>query len=67
MKHLITLVLLCVASTAFAQIKMQGVVKDSSGVALELANVIAMNDSTKTLESFAVTNDKGRYNLSLSN
>ncbi len=65
MKKIIVLLCLVVASNSFAQIKMQGVVKDSIGTPLELANVIAINQETSALESFAVTNDKGKYILSL--
>lgn len=66
MKKIFTLMLLVVASHSFAQIKVEGVVKDSIGAPLELANVIAINQETKILESYAVTNDKGRFKLSLS-
>ncbi len=65
MKHLFLLLCLAVASNSFAQIKMQGVVKDSIGTSLELANIIAINQETNALESFAITNDKGKYILSL--
>lgn len=65
MKHIFLTLLLCVASLSFAQIKVEGVVKDSIGEPLELANVIAINQVTKSLESYAVTNDKGRFKLSL--
>ncbi len=65
MKHILTTLLLLVASTSFAQVKFEGVVKDSTGVALELANVIAINQETKILESYAITNDKGRFKLNL--
>ncbi|MDY2585759.1 TonB-dependent receptor [Winogradskyella aquimaris] len=65
MKNILTLLFLVVASSTFAQIKMQGVVKDSIGTPLELANVIAINQETNGLESYAVTNDKGKYTLSL--
>lgn len=57
--------LLIVAGQTFAQIKVEGIVKDSVGSPLELANVIAINQSTKILESYGVTNDKGKYKLSL--
>ena len=60
MKKLIIIALLCVASTTYAQIKLQGVVKDSTGVVLELANVIAINQETSTLESYGITDAKGR-------
>jgi Carboxypeptidase regulatory-like domain/Outer membrane protein beta-barrel family len=65
MKKILMLLFVVVASSSFAQVKMQGVVKDSIGTPLELANVIAINQETSALESFAVTNDKGKYVLSL--
>ncbi|WP_282043680.1 TonB-dependent receptor [Winogradskyella flava] len=65
MKRILILLFLVVTSTSFAQIKMQGVVKDSIGSPLELANVIAINQETSALESYAITNDKGKYVLSL--
>lgn len=65
MKKILVLLFLVVGSTSFAQIKMQGIVKDSIGAPLELANVIAINQETNGLESYAVTNDKGKYVLSL--
>ncbi len=57
--------LLMVAGHAFAQVKMEGIVKDSIGNPLELANVIAINQDTKALESYAITNDDGYYKLAL--
>ena len=65
MKNLLVLLCLVVASNSFAQIKMQGIVKDSIGKPLELANIIAINQDTKALESYAITNDEGKYILSL--
>ena len=65
MKKLLALLCVLVAGSSFAQIKMQGVVKDSIGTPLELANIIAINQETNTLESYAITNDKGKYVLSL--
>ncbi|WP_299525708.1 carboxypeptidase regulatory-like domain-containing protein [Winogradskyella sp.] len=65
MKKIIVLLCLVVAGNSFAQIKMQGVVKDSIGQPLELANIIAINQETSALESYAITNDKGKYILSL--
>ncbi|MEO1030225.1 MAG: TonB-dependent receptor [Bacteroidota bacterium] len=65
MKKALLLLCLIVASNSFAQVRMQGVVKDSIGTPLELANVIAINQETNALESYAVTNDKGKYILSL--
>ncbi|MFD2551979.1 carboxypeptidase regulatory-like domain-containing protein [Bizionia sediminis] len=65
MKHLVTAVLLLVGCATFSQVKIQGVVKDSIGNPLELANVIAINQQTNKLESYGITNDQGRYKLAL--
>ncbi|TXE06819.1 TonB-dependent receptor [Gelidibacter salicanalis] len=65
MKHFITLALLLVVGTAVAQIKIEGVVKDSIGNPLELANVIAINQETKGLESYGISNAQGQYKLAL--
>jgi hypothetical protein len=65
MKNLILLALLFVTSIASAQVTVRGVVKDSIGTPLELANVIAINKETKTMASYAITNDKGLFKLDL--
>jgi hypothetical protein len=65
MKQLITTIIFLVAYTTFAQVKVEGVVKDSIGSPLELANVIAINQETKALDSYGITNDEGRYRLNL--
>ncbi|NQX86753.1 MAG: carboxypeptidase regulatory-like domain-containing protein [Flavobacteriaceae bacterium] len=65
MKRIITTMLLVVASLSFAQVEVVGVVKDSIGNPLELANVVAINQETKALDSYGITNDDGRYKLNL--
>jgi len=65
MKKLFIILLLLAVQQSFAQIKLEGVVKDSIGNPLELANVIAINQTSNTLESYAITNDQGRYKLNL--
>jgi len=65
MRHIFTTILLLAVGQTFAQIKMEGIVKDSIGNPLELANVIAINQETKALESYGITNDKGYYRLTL--
>ena len=64
MKKILFLALLATASLN-AQVQMQGLVKDSLDVPLELANVVAINDSTNTLESYGITNQEGKYKLEL--
>lgn len=65
MRKLVSIVLLLVVNVTFAQIRVEGVVKDSIGNPLELANVIAINQDTKKLDSYGITNDEGRYKLAL--
>jgi hypothetical protein len=65
MKKLILLMLFITASSTFAQVKLEGVVKDSIGNPLELANVIAINQETQKLDSYGITNSDGRYKLSI--
>lgn len=65
MKKIIMLLMLCAVGASFAQVKVEGVVKDSIGNALELANVIAINQQTKALESYGITNAQGQYKLTL--
>ncbi|MBB5268877.1 TonB-dependent receptor [Algibacter amylolyticus] len=64
-KKLILIVLIGFANAAMAQIKLEGIVKDSIGAPLELANVIAINQETKTLQSYGITDQAGFYRISL--
>ena len=65
MKQISCFLLLLAVQLSFSQIKLEGVVKDSIGQPLELANVIAIIQETNVLESFGISNDQGRYKLSL--
>lgn len=65
MKKLYCLLLLLVASNSYTQIKVEGVVSDSLNTPLELANVVAINQETKGLESYGITNEQGNYKLEL--
>ena len=66
MKNFFLLVLSTFALSFFAQtIKFDGVVQDSIKKPLEMANVMAINTATKAMESYGITNDKGRFSLSL--
>ena len=65
MKKIFTLLTIIVALNSYSQVRMSGVVKDSIGAPLELANVIAINQETKALESYGITDSKGEYKLAL--
>jgi hypothetical protein len=60
------LLLLFISSVSFSQIvKFEGVVQDVGKTPLEMANVMAVNTATKAMDSYAITNDKGKYLLNL--
>ncbi|MAN59236.1 MAG: TonB-dependent receptor [Flavobacteriaceae bacterium] len=68
MKNIIVSALLtfCIGSVALGQsITVRGFIKDSIGEPLELANVIATEPSSGAIESYAITNYEGRYQLDL--
>ncbi len=65
MKNILCVLLFCTINITFSQIKLEGTVKDSIGTPLELANVVAINQETKALDSYGITNSDGRFKLSL--
>lgn len=46
-------------------IKLEGIVTDNSKIGLEMANVMAVNQQTKAMDGYSITNDKGKFQLSL--
>ena len=65
-KNLFSLLLFFTTIISFSQnITFQGIVKDTTNVPLEMANVMAVNQITKGVDSYSITNDKGKFQLSL--
>lgn len=46
-------------------VRMEGVVLESGKTPLEMANIIAINQATKGMDAYAITNEKGNYFLNL--
>ena len=46
-------------------IKFDGFITDSKAVPLEMANVMAVNQATKAVDSYSITNDKGKFQMAL--
>ena len=65
MKKIICVALLLATTFTFAQVKLQGVVRDSLQTPLELANVVAINQATSGLESYGITDANGNFKLQL--
>ena len=67
MKKIIFIITMALSMSAISQnIRVEGFVKDSTGLGLEMANVMAINKETKAMDAYAITNEKGRYFLNLS-
>ena len=66
MKKLLFICIMALSMSAISQnIRFEGTVKDSTGVALEMANVMAINNATKAMDAYAITNAAGKYQLNL--
>ena len=66
MKNLFLGVLFFISSLSFSQsIRLEGIISDSKALPVEMANVMAVNQATKAMDSYGITNDKGKYSLSL--
>src|SRR5690606_18740317 len=66
MKKLITTFLLVFITVVQAQnIKVQGIVTDSQGNTVEMANIMAINVNENKMDGYSITGDKGQYQLSL--
>ena len=46
-------------------VRFEGVIQDSGKAPLEMANIMAMNTVAKTMDAYAITNDKGKFVLNL--
>jgi len=64
-KFLLIVTILCVTIASAQSIKVKGIIKDSLGVPLEFANVIATVVNSGAIESYGITNYEGRYQLDL--
>ena len=65
MKRLLLALALLLSALSYSQtVKYQGIVRDSVGI-LEMANVMAVNKATKAMDSYNITNEKGRFQLIL--
>ncbi len=66
MKNFLQVFLLLATTTLFSQnIRFEGVVQDTNKAPLEMANVMAVNQDSKAMDAYAITNDKGKFVLNL--
>ena len=65
MKKILLIAILMVTGVSSAQIELTGIVKDSIGDPLEMANVVAIDTVAKRIASYGFTDAKGFYKLEL--
>lgn len=66
MKKILLLALFFISTITFSQtIRFEGVILESGKAPLEMANIMAVNQATKGMDGYAITNDKGRFVLNL--
>ncbi|MBF4466662.1 carboxypeptidase-like regulatory domain-containing protein [Flavobacterium sp. LC2016-12] len=66
MKNILFSVILLMTSITFAQtVRFDGFIQDEQKNPLEMANIMAVNNGTKAMDSYGITNDKGKFQLSL--
>ncbi|MBE9576113.1 carboxypeptidase-like regulatory domain-containing protein [Flavobacterium proteolyticum] len=66
MKKIFFILIMALTSSAFSQnIRFEGTVKDTTGVGLEMANIMAVNQQTKAMDAYAITNEAGKFILTL--
>jgi hypothetical protein len=66
MRHFYFLFFLLFSAAAICQnVRFEGTIQDNNGAALEMANVMAVNNTTKAMDSYVITNDKGKFSLVL--
>lgn len=66
MKKALIILFFCIVGISNAQnIKVHGVVTDSLGTVIEMANVMAVNLDTDKMDGYSITGEKGQYALNL--
>ena len=67
MKKIVFIAIFIVTGALSAQITFNGIIKDSIGNPLEMANVIALDTVAKRVASYGFSDDKGNFKLELKN
>ncbi|MBS7229882.1 carboxypeptidase-like regulatory domain-containing protein [Flavobacterium psychroterrae] len=66
MNKILCFVAFLLTSVSFSQsVRFDGFIQDEQKNPLEMANIMAVNNSTKAMDSYGITNDKGKFQLTL--
>nr|WP_294781410.1 carboxypeptidase-like regulatory domain-containing protein [uncultured Flavobacterium sp.] len=64
-KALFIFFLLFTAVSFSQSVRFDGIIQDEQKNPLEMANIMAINNGTKAMDSYGITNDKGKFQLTL--
>ncbi|RKR09692.1 outer membrane receptor protein involved in Fe transport [Flavobacterium sp. 90] len=66
MNKIFILLAFLITSISFSQsVRFDGFIQDEQKNPLEMANIMAVNVATKAMDSYGITNDKGKFQLTL--
>ena len=65
MKKILYLFLFSSTALFSQNVRLEGLILEYGKIPLEMANVMAINQATKGMDAYAITNDKGKYLLNL--
>ncbi|WP_264526184.1 carboxypeptidase-like regulatory domain-containing protein [Flavobacterium sp. N502536] len=66
MKNILLFVIFLMTSLCVAQtVRFDGFIQDEKKNPLEMANIMAVNTASKAMDSYGITNDKGKFQLTL--
>jgi hypothetical protein len=66
MKKVLGIALFFLSIMGFAQtVRVEGLITDAQQTPLEMANIMAVRSSTKDMDGYAITNDKGKFQLQI--
>jgi hypothetical protein len=57
--------ILCTSVSFSQSVRFDGFIQDEQKNPLEMANIMAVNNGTKAMDSYGITNDKGKFQLTL--
>ena len=63
--HKLFFILLLISSNSFGQINIKGIISDSLQTPLQSASIVAINKASNALETYALSDEKGFYKLSV--
>src|SRR5210317_253630 len=65
-EKVLVLALVCLSFNAQAQLKFEGIIRDSISQPLEMASIVLLNSQTKEMASYGLTTSEGKFSLKVS-